>query len=396
MPDVQDLSTMTLAMKFQDGLGIPASGAGAIGLEVLPSTGLAVAIAAIESGMIKRNRMKRRPRQGPQSVTTSYETEVTVSAEDMIYEAVLGGPKIIPAVKTQADWGTLTITGTGTIATFSTGAAAVQAALFPGLFVRFGGAGNKWVPVVSVASGVVHLAPGYLVDAGVAAAWTMDTAPYFATPVIYIDKYASIEEAMTEPGIATSKYGTDVRFNSLNFSVEPKTYVKVAFGAEGRDFKQLKGPGVYPAFADPVYVDRDSLILNDGGVFVNGVKRLDMTSLKMGISAPISKVDVIGTNIPPDISVGQYAFAGDFTGVVADSVDFDTFSAEDDISICLHCKEKNSNAFVGIYAGYLLFGGYATPMGGEGLVIQSLPLFGGEDERPGALKSIFVISTAPA
>lgn len=404
--DVQDLATMQLAFKKQVDIDTPATGAGAFGVEVLPSTGLAVAIAAIESAMIKRNRMKRRPRHGPRSATASYETELSVGPLNPIFEAVLGGTTTATMHFTQADWGaaTIAVSADPTMSTITfAGGTIITDGVVAGTFVKLGGfatgANNgKWIPVIDAAEGVLTVPSQYVTAEGPAAAYTVDVAPFIATPAQYQDTAWSTEEQMPNPSVLMSKFGTGMRFNSLSFSVDPKTYVKAAFALTGRDMTMLRADTVpaYPAFINPAFVESDSLILLDGGIYVNGRRRSDLTSLRVGIAATASTTDVIGSNVSPDVSLSQFSFTGDFTGVVSDGADFGSFTDEDDISVMLHCKEKDSEAFVGIFLGYASFGGYSTPMGGEGLLVQSIPLFGGEDEHPGHARTILLISTAPA
>jgi hypothetical protein len=398
---IQDLSTMQVAFKFQAGVGTPATGIGAYGLDVLPSTGLAVAISAIESALIKRNRMKRRPRHGMRSSTAAYETELSVGPCDPIFEAVLGTNVVPQAAFTNADWGAVTLTGTGTIATFATGTL-VTDGIVAGNMIRFTGLGTPgnngvWVPVIAVTNGVATLAPGYLVDEGAAAAYSVDVARYYATGAQYVDRYASVEEYM--PDAVISKYGTDMRFHSLSVSVAPKEYVRVAVALTGRDMTMLSALTVptAPALPTPTYIERDSLILLDGGIYVNGIRRGDLTSLRFGIAANANATEVIGSRTSPNVSLGQFAFTGDFASLVSDGTDFGAFDAEDDISVLLHCKEKDTQAFVSFYIGFCSFGGYSTPAGGEGNLVQTMSLYGGEDERgAGYAPTIILISAADA
>lgn len=402
MADVQDLSTMTLAFKKQTGLDLPAAGAGAFGLEVLPSTGLAVAIGAIESAMIKKNRMKRRPRHGPKSVTSAYETELSVGPCDPIFGAVLGTNVVAPQSFSNTDWGALSIalgTDTATL-TFASGTI-ITDGIAAGMYIKLAGtsvSGNngKWIPILEATEGTMVVPKSYVAVDAASATWTATIAGYYATPSSYVDTYWSVEEYLSEASVAASKYATDMRFHGLNFSIEPKGYVRIGTTLTGRDMKMLNATTTptAPAFTSPTFISGDSLIPLDGGIYVNGKRRLDLTGLKFGIAAPASTTDVIGTNLSPDISLGQYAFTGDFTGVVANSDDFESFDAEDDIALMLHCKRKRDEGFVGIYVGYASFGGYSTPMGGEGLLTQSIQLFGGEDEQTDHLPTTILISTA--
>jgi hypothetical protein len=402
MPDIQELATMSLALKFQTDLDVPAEGAGAFGIEVLPSTGLASQIAAIESAMIRRSRMRKRPRHGMETVTTSYETELSVGPLTPVFEGVLGGTTVPAQPYSNTDWGTLTITGGGGVGTFSTGTALVDG-LVAGNFIRFAGLGlpgnnGKWIPIIDVQDGVLKfpVGPKYLLDEPVSAAWTAEVAAFIATSTPYTDRYVSVEEAMNDAAVQQSKYGTDMRFHTLNVSVDPKAYVKIGFGLTGRELL-MKVPPEFPVFEDPVFIESDSLILLDGGIYINGVRRTDLTSLKFGLTGAVTTIGVIGSNIAPDVSLGQFAFTGDFTGLVSNDAEFQSVKNEDDISICLHCKEKSTDAFVGFYIGYCSYAGYSTPMGGEGLLVQTIPLFGGEDERgPGHAKTTILVSYAPA
>lgn len=399
MSDIQDLTTIQVVLKAQSGLGAPASGASGHGIEVLPSTGLAVAVASIESAMIKRSRMRKRPRHGMNTVTTSYETELSVGPLDPVFEGVLGGTQVAEQSFSNSDWGDCTISGTGTVATFASGTLLTDG-IVAGNVIKFASlsvAGNNaiYVPILSVPSeGVANLAPGYIIDNATDAAWTAKIAKYVKTATPYTDRYFSIEEYMPDTAVDMSKYGTDMRLNSLNVSIDPGAYVKIGFGAGGRAMSMLTGASA-PVFTSPVYIESDSLILLDGGIYVNGTKRTDLTSLKFGLQAAVNGVAVIGTNTSPDIFLGQFAFTGEFTGVVTDNTDFAAFDAETDISILLHCREKLTQNFVTFYLGRLSYGGYSTPAGGEGPDIQTIPLYGGEDDRgAGYAATTVLISTS--
>jgi hypothetical protein len=400
MTDIQDLTSIRLAFKVQSALGSPSSGASGKGIEVLPSGGMAAQIAAIESAMLTRSRMKRRPRHGMKTVTASYETELSTGPLDPIFEAVLGGTYVAAQNFSNTDWGTCTITGTGVTATFGSGTLLTDG-IVAGNFIKFTSlsvSGNNavWVPILAVAEGVATLAPGYIQDNSVDAAWTAVIAKSLFTATPYTERYWSVEENMPDAAVDMSKYATDAVWNSLNVTFAPTAYVKVGFGFGARDMA-MKTVGDAPVFTSPTYIEADSLILLDGGIYVNGTKRTDLTGFKFGLAAPVSGVPVIGTNVSPDVFLGQFAFTGEFTGVVADSTDFAAFDAETDIAVLIHCKEKATQEFVSFYIGNLSFAGYSSPAGGEGALIQTIPLFGGADVAGGDRAATTVlISTSAA
>lgn len=396
---VQNLSSIALAIKAQSALGTPAIGANAFGIELLPSTGLAMAIQSIESQMIRRSRMRKRPRHGSRSVTAAYETELIVGGLDPVFEGVLGGTWDPAVAFSNVDWGNVVITGTGTIATFSAGTLitdgirAGMMALFTNLSVT--GNNSVWVPILAVTEGVMTLAPGYLIDNGSDAAWNVAIAKSLYTTTPYEDRLYTVEEILAN--IDGSKLGVDMRFNSLNFDCAANQMVKVGFGLGGRDLTPLTG-AASPNFTDPVYVSGDSLVLLDGGLFVNGEKRVNATGFQFGLSAPVSTIPVLGSKTSPDVFLGQFAMTGNFNVVIEDMDDFEAFTDEDDISIFLHCAEKEDDpsSFTSIYIGHASFAGYSSPAGGEGGAIAQIPLYAGSDVRGAgyADTSILISSSA--
>jgi len=401
MSNVQDLATIEVHFKKQSALGSAAAGAGGSGIEVLPSTGLASQIASIEDAMIHKSRMRRRARHGMESVTAAYETQLSVGSTgaeiEEIVAAVLGCTAVAEQSFSEADWGAVAITGTGVTATFASGTLRTDG-IVAGNFIRFTnlsvtGNNGKWVPIIDVPSeGVLTFAPGYLLDNTSDVAYTVEIAKSYKTPTTYVNTYYSLEEYLPELTVPSSKYGTDCRFNSLNFDISAGSYVKVGFGAGGREQTMVAGPVLTGA----VYKPGNSLILLDGGLFVNGIKRTDLTSMKFGLAAPVTGLAVIGTSISPDVFLGQFAFTGDFTGAMIDDTEFQAFKDEDDIAILLHCKDKETEAFVGIYVGYTSYAGYSSPAGGEGAALQTIPLYGGEDTRgAGFAATTMLFSVSP-
>lgn len=398
---VQNLSNVRLHMKAQSVLGTPVSGTGAFGVEVLPSQGLAMAIQSIESQMIRRNRMRKRPRHGSRSVTASYETELTADgALDDVFEGVLGGTFAAAQTYSNTDWGGLTITGTGVTLTFAAGTIitdGVRAGMMGKLTNMSVSANNSvWFPIIGVAEGVITAAPGYLVDNGADAAWDITIARSLSTATPYTDRYFTVEEYQSD--IDRSKLGEDMRFNSLSFDCQADQHVKIGFGLGGRDMS-APDAGNSPNFTSVAFGSGDSLVLLDGGLFVNGVKRTNVTGFQWGLAAPVSTIPVVGTNISPDVFLGQFAMTGNFNVVVEDFNDFDAFDAEDDISIFLHCAEDSSDPqeFTSFYIGNCSFAGYSSPVGGEGGSIAAIPLYAGSDNRgTGYADTSVLISTSAA
>jgi hypothetical protein len=397
---VQDLSKIVVSYKAQSGLGTAASGASAYQLEVTSSSGLAAQVASIESALIRSSRMKKKQRQGSRFITASYETELMVGAFDPAYEGVLGGTWAATFDVTEADVTSVTIGGTGTTITAGGGSWVTEGirAGMMGKFASLATAGNngKWFPILEVTASVLTIASDILVDETADTAFTLTIAKSLSTTTPYADRYFTVEEYLAT--IDRGKLGTDMRFNKLTFDCQPDQPVKIGFGLGGRALSML-ATGSSPNFTDPTLVSGSMLVLLEGGIYVNGTKRTNLTGFTFGLEAPVQGVPVIGTNTSPDAFLGQFGLTGQFTGVVEDAVDFDSFDAEDRISVLLHCAENESDPadFVSFYLGDLSFGGYSTPSGGEGATIQTIPLYGGEDPRgTGYAATTVLISTSAA
>ncbi len=386
---MSDLSKTVFAFKPQSGKGVPASGAAAFGIELLAGGGLQSEAASIVSAMMKHNRMKKRARRGPVKSTAAYETELVAEVFEGLGPAILGAAAWTAKVTvTEATLTSVTISGTGTILTFG-GGSLLTAGLLAGMFVRFtdlstSGNNGKWVPVLSVGGAgnrVATIPSGYLVDQVADIAFSMEIARHVLTPTNYVDSFHSVEEYIAGMDVPRSKFVSDARFNSLIFNEGPSAYPKISFGIAARTLElKAAGAGV-PVMTSPVFPSGESLILLDGGVFLNGTKRLDLTALTFGITAPVSQTDVIGTTDGPAANIGDFEFAGQVTGLMEDGDDFDDYAADADLSLLCHYKDKQDESGIGVYAGNLAFGSFASPAAGTGDNTQTMKLYGGDDDR---------------
>jgi len=399
---VANLSDMYVALKAQSGLGSEATGTGASGIEVAASQGIAAQVATIESAMIQRSRMRKRPRHGTKSITAGYETELQVGNLDTVLEGGLGGTWVAAQAFDETDWGALTITGTGVTLTFAGGTIVTDGirAGMMGRLTNMSEAGNnsKWFPILVAAEGVLTIPSGILEDNAEDAAWDIEIAKSIYTATPYTDRYFTVEEYLGT-AVDRSKVATDMRINSLNFSSQPGSPIGLGFGMGGRAL-ELKATGSSPHFTDPAFVDAASLVLVDGEVYVNGASvGGKVTGLTWGLAAPLTNLESIGSLTPVDVILGQFAFTGQATVWLEDGTYFDDFDAETRISLMLHCAEQGgvTEDFVSFYLGNLSYGGWSTPVGGEGGALQTIPLYGGEDERgTGYAPSTVVVSTTAA
>jgi hypothetical protein len=344
--------------------------------------------------------MRKKPRHGTTSAPLSYETELIHGGLDDIYEAVLGGTTAAAFDITEADVTSVTISGSGVTITGGSGSfitEGVRAGMM-GKFATLSEAANNdvWFPILNVTATVLTIPTGILIDNAADTAFTLTIARSVSTTDPYLKRYFTVEEYWAD--IDRSKLGTDVVWNQLAMSAGIDSPIRTSFGGMGRDMTLL-ATGDSPNFTDPVFTQGNSLVLLDGGLYLNGVRRGNVTSFEWGLAAPISAPGSVGSRTPVDVSLGQFALTGQLGTYIEDGTDFEAAVAETTMSAVLHCAERGANPanFVAVYLGNLSYGSFAVPAGGEGLAVATIPIYGGDDDRgTGFAQTSVLISTSAA
>lgn len=385
-----DLSSIKVSIMEQVSQGTAVTGAGATVLNLLPGQGIQQQIQQVVSELLDTTRNSERPRQGTRFYNFAGETEVGVDTLGPCLPAVVGGTPAAAIVQTEATLTSCTITGTGVTITFAAGNT-ITAGVRVGMFATFTnlsvGANNSVTfPIADIsANGRVWTIPsGYLADNAADTAFTVTVHPHVYSDDPYDKRYHTL--GIDLPGLTggpRTLRGTDFVFNALGIDVQPNRKAKLSLGLGGRVL-ELQATGSYPNFTSPTLTEAESLYLVDGGLYFDGVKRVDIASLSMRYEAPVSGLALATAHESPDTYLGQFKMTGQFTGTVADGADFDAFDAEDRVTLILHLKEQSTQAFVGIAITNAAFGGWNIPAGGEGPAIQTVPINAGKDKRGAA------------
>ncbi len=226
---------VVLAIKKQSALASPASGGSGTLIQVRPSQGLQRNVATIESAMLRSSGQKLKQRQGSITTVAAYETELRVGNLDIAYEGAIGTTVTAALALSQADFTSLTITGTGTTIT-NGGGSFITMGIIAGMMIKLGGmsttANNDvWTPVLSVTASVITVPSGYLVDNALDATCTLATAKCYKTPTPRTKNYYTVDQYLSS--IDRSMLGTDMVFNNLNFNAQPNAPVIAGFGLTG-------------------------------------------------------------------------------------------------------------------------------------------------------------------
>ena len=387
----QDLSSIVVAFKTQALAGTPESGSGATGLEVLPSQGFQSQIAQIRSELLSRSRMQRKGRKGSEFFNYAADTELQVGAQNGIFEHVLGGTFASQATHDQSTLTSCAISGTGTTVTFAAGdlgAAGVRVGMVAKLAsMTTAGNNGKWFPILGLSANgrVITTVSGILTDETADTNFTLTVAASLYTPTPYVKRLVTYEHYLAD--IDRSLLGSDGRFNSLGFAIQPDSTVKLNYGL-GFAAMDMLASGSSPNFSSPTFVTAESLVPLDGSIYFGTTKRVNIASFNFSLTAPVSGLPLVSRKRSPDAFLGQFAFDGTFTGTIDDGADFDAFAAEDQVSAYFHFAELDAAnpwaaRFVSVYLGNLSWGGWNTPVGGEGAAVQTVPVNGGRDLRGG-------------
>ena len=198
----QTASNKQIAIKRQSGLGVPASGAGGTGYNVLPTAPLKLIKGNIENTVIRRDGQSARNRHGSRSAAASYKLPLSQGTLDPLLEAALRGTFTATFDITNAT----TLGGSAAITTVTTTTSTIVGAagswllqgLKKGAKVKFTGlpdaANNgKWIRVVDVAALTVTFPTGSLtLNAAPDAAWTMTVAKSLLNPQTLIERYHTV------------------------------------------------------------------------------------------------------------------------------------------------------------------------------------------------------------
>ncbi len=404
-----DGNRVRFSFKEQTVKGTPAVGAGAYAIDVVPSQGLQQAVAEIASRIQRRSRMMLKSRAGSRAPTFSAETEVMTGAGDKIVRAVLGSEDGVKVDLDQTTLTQLTITGSGTILTF-TGGNLLTSGLVFGSTITLGGmsvAANNDVPTpvlnVSANGRVVTVPTGYLLDNVADVAFTVRIHKQYHTPADgYIDRYYTTENYYDEleDGDGNSKLMEWARFNSLQFGITPDNYASMGFGLVGRQILPYDAADTPPLHTDPTYAVEEArgLTFLDGALWVDGVREINIDSLTFGIAAQGRTKAIAGDVISPVVSLGSFKFAGNFARLLEDLTNYAKFDENAQVRMLANFGVPGApTKFVNIAAGDLSFGPPNDSIGGEDALVEQIPLYGGEDPTgAGYAASTLVYSTSAA
>lgn len=390
MPSLQTGNNVAVALKRQTAKGTPASGAAAIGLNVVPQQGLKLTVAPITSRAIRRDGQSTRDRHGSRKGDAAYQVEIGVGMVDDLLEAALRSTWTATVTKTQADFTSLTTT-TSTIVGAS--GSFLTMGIRRGDMIQCTGLpdatnNGKWLRVLGVTATTITVPAASLVANAVAdTTCSIIIAKTLVSGTTPTERYYTVEEFGQD--ISAGLLGTDFKITKFELSCQPDQNVVATVTLMGLDVAEQDTTA---NFTNPVYSTALPLVMTDGTIRIGGVDYSVLTGFTLTWD--------LGGNVPaglwataPDVFLSNAKLSGSFTAIRQDMTFFSAFRAETqvDLFVTLAEHENNPADFLSFYVGNAVLNGADAPLAADGPMIATVPWeagidLGGSDRASTTLK----------
>lgn len=375
MPVSQTGNNVQVARKRQSGIGVPASGAGAIGLEVIPQQGLKLSKAIIPNEAIRNDGQTARGRHGSRKADAAYQVQIGVGMCDDLLEAVMRGTWTASADLDAGDFTSITTTASTIV--FASGNP-ITLGIHRGDKVKLSGSaisGNngKWLRVLGVTSSTITLPDASLtLDATPDTGATLTIAKTVTNGAPPVERYYTIEEFGQD--ISAGLLGTDLKVCKLDLTIQPDKNVMAAFTFMGLDVDKQDAD---PNFTSPVYSTALPLVMVDGTIRVNGTDYSVLTGFTLtwdlgGAVTPVLHVT------SPDVFLSNGVLSGSFSAIRQDMTFFTAFRAETQVDFFIDLVDQ-AGGFLSVYVGNAVLNGADAALTQSGPMVATMPWSAGID-----------------
>lgn len=371
----------SVSYKSQPTLGTPVSGSGATAFRFNPGGGLVLAKNKIRSNENRSDGMSTLGRHGSRSVSGSYAADGSIGTFDPLIEALMRGTFSSVLVVTEATAGLTSITTTTNTIVASAGSF-ITAGLKKGdtiVLTNHSTAGNnsKNLRIVDLAALTITLPAGSLTANAVAdTTFTITRAKKLVNGTT--NRYFTFEER--EEDQDASSLFPDCRVSSLRLTMGADAMVGMEFGVVGRDMQVLEG-AASPNFTSPTQSSSVGLVVTDATIRLGATDIASLTSFDAMFDIGARGQPVMGSNISPDVYVGNMApITGTITGIRDDMTLLKSFLNEDQLSMQILMTEPDVEPkdYLALYLPLLTLDGNTKGFGADGPLIQTIPYEAGK------------------
>lgn len=387
-PVLQTGQNFQVAFKRQTGIGVYPSGAGAVGLNVVPQQGLTLSKAYIESKAARKDGQHVKGRHGTRKGASSYQLELAVGQCDDLLEAMMRGTWVAAASITNTAMTSVTSTTTTIIAAAGSW---ITQGVRRGDKIQLTGftdaANNgKWFRVVAVSTTTITLAntvvngvstAPLIANATPDSSFTVTVAKTVINGTTPVERYYTAEEYGQDTSVGM--IGHDLKISKFELDAQPDSEIMATFSFTGLD---IVGNTSSANFTSPTYSVATGLVMADGTIRINGVDYNILTGFKLTWDLGGTAPSVLALT-SPDVFLNGGKLTGTFTALRSDLTFFNAFSNETPVDFFIDMVVRGSAAdprdFISIYVGDASLTGAGGSVGQEGAFADTVPWGAGID-----------------
>lgn len=310
---------------------------------------------------------------GSRSTSGSYEVEASLGSHDIPLEAVQRGTWAPAVDKTHADVGQITIAGS--VITAATGSW-LDEGVRVGDVVTLSGTSetannNRVLRVTGVTATTVTVAES-LTAIGTPSEFTLRIGRKLVSPASIVRRLFTIEQFYGD--LNKSILFRDTRFTSLDVNIQASALKRFSIGTMGRFMEVREGVG--PHFTDPTAPSTIPIVTVDGALRFGGEDVAIATGLTLNVSLDAETIGVVGDRLSPDVYDGGMNVSGQMTAIRKDLQQIERYLAEEELELHVIFRTPGAEPrpFLSLFAGNVKLGSPQAPLGGNGPMIETVPL----------------------
>lgn len=390
---------VSVRYKAQSGLGTRATGGSGFELPIVPTDGLRVTKASIESPEVRSDGMTTLARHGSRAVGGSYGSVLRVGAPNTLLAALLRTAETAAFQVTNATMTSITTTASTIVAAAGSWITqGVRAGDVVYLTNHATSANNNvLLPVISVSASTLTVPTGALtLNASPDSAFELNVLARYSQPATPAAKtYFTFEEYHQD--IDQSEIYEDCVVASAAVDLPVDGTATVSWGIVGRNgFAEEKGNS--PILTSPTGVTNQNLVATDAVILLEGAVIANLTGLSFSMDTRAALAPVIGSTTSPDIYPDNMRVEGTISGLRSDLTMLTRFLAETEFAIAVLLKETTgtpAKAF-GIYLPAVkLMEAPSAPLGNAGPMVSTMRFVAGRNATAtGELETMVQFSTS--
>lgn len=369
-----------VAFKQQSAVGTIATRTDAERLRMVASPGLNEASDPLVSEENRPDLQPQMGRMGARSTSGTYETEVSLGAQDTLLQAYMRGTWQAAQDLDETDVGQITVAGS--VITAATGSF-LDEGVRVGDMVTLSGTSeadnnNRVLRVTGVTATTVTVAES-LVTIAAASDFDLRIARRLVNPASIVRRVFTFEQFMADLG--ESELFVDTRVTSLGVNATANTLKRFSFGLTGRlldTWEDTGSPGD-PYFTAPTAPGTIPIVTVDGTLRFGGEDVAVVTGFTLTGDLNAQTVPVVGSRLSPDVYDNQHSVSAQLTAIRRDLQNVARYLAEEELELHMVFRTPGAEPrpFLSLFVPNVKLAAPQKNLGGDGPMIETVPLIVG-------------------